>query len=106
MAASRRDLRNAILRQSLSAFVGRVFSILCPGAEYVPGWHIDAITYALMQVNQGEIRRLVITMPPRSLKSIITSVIYPAWLLHQSPPRRRSIRSRWSILSFGQHLSG
>ena len=39
-----------------------------------PNWHIEAITYKLAQVARGEVKRLIITLPPRSLKSLCASV--------------------------------
>ena len=40
------------------------------------------------RVAEGEIKRLIILMPPRSLKSICASVALPAWLLGSDPTRR------------------
>src|SRR5829696_8123380 len=57
-------------------------------AVFVPNWHLDAITYALSQVASGKINRLIITVPPRHLKSICASVCFPAFLLGHDPTRR------------------
>ena len=59
-----------------------------PGTPYLPNWHIDAIVHQLMRVHGGEISRLLINQPPRSLKSICVSVAYVAWLLGHDPARR------------------
>ena len=59
-----------------------------PGTPYLPNWHIDAIVHQLMRVHEGEISRLLINQPPRSLKSICVSVAYVAWLLGHDPTRR------------------
>ena len=40
-------------------------------------WHIQALAYYLEQVRLGKINRLIINMPPRSLKSIVSSVAFP-----------------------------
>src|SRR5438093_7269716 len=50
--------------------------------------HIEAIAFALMRVLRGEIKRLIITVPPRSLKSICASVAFPAFVLGHDPTRR------------------
>jgi predicted phage terminase large subunit-like protein len=42
----------------------------------------------LTDVYLGKIKRLVISLPPRSLKSIMTSVALPAWVLGHSPTRK------------------
>src|SRR5439155_13524042 len=59
-----------------------------PGTPYLRNWHVDAIVHQLMRVQAGEISRLLINQPPRSLKSICVSVAYPAWLLGHDPTRR------------------
>src|SRR5262249_21896189 len=69
-------------------FVHKVFVALSLGQTYVRSWHIDAIAYQLERIRRGEIRRLIINMPPRSLKSITTSVAFPAFLLGHDPTRR------------------
>jgi hypothetical protein len=79
---------NAILRQNFDAFVHKVFNTLCPGQRFVPGWHIKAIAYQLERVRRGELKRLIINMPPRSLKSIMASVSCPAFVLGHDPTRR------------------
>jgi predicted phage terminase large subunit-like protein len=83
-----RPLLNAVLRQSFDAFVHKTFNTLSPGQTFVPGWHIRALTYQLERVRQGEIKRLVVNMPPRSLKSLTASVAFPAFILGHDPTRR------------------
>lgn len=78
----------ALLRADFRAFVHKVFMTLSPGQTYVPSWHIDAIADRLERVRRGEIRRLIINMPPRSLKSITASVAFPAYVLGLDPSRR------------------
>lgn len=82
------EIFNAIVRSNLVRFVHRSFLTLNPGSTFVPNYHIDAIAYQLERVRLGEINRLIINLPPRYLKSIITSVAFPAFLLGQDPKRR------------------
>ncbi|MFB9980921.1 phage terminase large subunit [Mesorhizobium kowhaii] len=72
----------------LATFVALAFSAVDPGAKYLPNWHIRAITYQLKRVLLGHCKRLIITMPPRSLKSVTTSVAFPAWVLGRDPSKR------------------
>ena len=51
-------------------------------------WHLEAIAYQLERVRRGEIKRLIINMPPRSLKSVTASVAFPAFVLGHDPTRR------------------
>jgi len=78
----------ALLRNDFRAFVHKVFDTLSPGQLYFRSWHIEAIAHQLDRVRKGEIRRLIINMPPRSLKSIAASVAFPAFILGQDPSRR------------------
>jgi hypothetical protein len=67
----------ALLRADFSVFIHKAFTTLSPGQTYVPSWHIDAIADRLERVRRGEIRRLIVNLPPRSLKSITGSVASP-----------------------------
>ncbi|MCG7934268.1 MAG: phage terminase large subunit [Candidatus Thiodiazotropha taylori] len=78
----------AVLRQDLCSFIQRSFQTISPGSEYLYNWHIEAIAHALTKCHQGKIKRLIITLPPRNLKSIAASVAFPAWVLGHDPTRR------------------
>jgi len=78
----------ALLRTDLRYFIQKSFQTILPGTPYLHTWHIDAIIHQLMRVKAGEISRLLISQPPRSLKSICVSVAYVAWLLGHDPTRR------------------
>lgn len=78
----------ALLRSDFRAFLQKVFATLSPGQTYVRSWHLDAIAFRLEQVRLGRLRRLIVNMPPRTLKSIAASVAFPAFVLGQDPTRR------------------
>src|SRR4051812_27497449 len=78
----------ALLRTELGSFVRKCFGTILPGTRFLPNWHIDAIVYQLMRVRSGQLSRLLINQPPRSLKSICVSVAYVAWWLGHDPSRR------------------
>jgi predicted phage terminase large subunit-like protein len=80
-------LRGA-LREDLGTFTAQAFLTVSPGDDYLHNWHIDAVNYELMQIHQGKNRRLIITQPPRSLKSICTSVAFVAWSIGHDPSKR------------------
>jgi predicted phage terminase large subunit-like protein len=83
-----RRLYEALLRNHFGAFLEKSFGTLSPGDKYVWSWHIDAIAWHLERVRRGEIKRLIINMPPRSLKSLTASVAWPAFLLGRDPSQR------------------
>jgi hypothetical protein len=78
----------ALLRNDFRPFLEKSFVTLAPGQTYVRGWYIDAMAWQLERVRLGECRRLIINMPPRSLKSIAASVAFPALVLGHEPSRR------------------
>ena len=78
----------AILRSDLYSFIRVAFPIVSSGQRFLPNWHIEAMAYALEQVLDGHTKRLIITVPPRSLKSICASVCLPAFALGRDPMRR------------------
>jgi hypothetical protein len=69
----------ALLRDDFRAFVHKVFLTLTPGQTYIRSWHLEAIAYQLERVHRGANKRLIINMPPRSLKSIMASVRLPCF---------------------------
>ncbi|MBV9859630.1 MAG: phage terminase large subunit [Alphaproteobacteria bacterium] len=75
----------AMLRQDLCSFAQRCFLELTPGAAFAMNWHIEVIAARLAAVRRGEIRRLIINLPPRHLKSLIASTAFPAWCLGHDP---------------------
>jgi hypothetical protein len=85
---ARRRYLDTMLAQDFSTFVMRVFETVSPGDVFLPNWHIDAMTHAAELVIAGKINRLITTVPPRHLKSIIFSVALPAFLLEQDPTKR------------------
>lgn len=50
-----------------------------PGCPFVAGWSVEAICEHLQAVTDGQIRRLLINVPPGFTKSMATSVFYPAY---------------------------
>lgn len=60
------------------------FSIILD-KNYKPNWHHEQIASALEKVESGEIKRLLIQMPPRHGKSQLASINFPAWYLGRNP---------------------
>jgi predicted phage terminase large subunit-like protein len=78
----------AMLAVDFRAFIEFTFGVLRPGTPFRPNWHIDAMAHKLSQIASGEVKRLIITLPPRNLKSICASVALPAWFLGHHPSER------------------
>ena len=78
----------ALWRADFRSFFEKVFEQTNPGKKLQPGWHIDAMIYAAVQVASGKQPRQAIALPPGYLKSLIFSVALPAWLLGRDPTKR------------------
>lgn len=70
-----------------------------PATPYVHGWHIDCMADHLQAVSDGELRYLLINVPPRHMKSLLVSVLWPSWEWTQRPHRR------WMFASYAESLS-
>lgn len=85
---SDRSAFELVLHNDLESFLAKVFGSLKPTKTYLHNWHIAAICYRLEQLRRGEIRRLIINLPPRSLKTTLASVAFPAFVLGQDPTKQ------------------
>lgn len=79
---------NELCRTDFQVFVERVFATLDPAATLERSAYLEILTDYLARVERGELKRLLITIPPRHLKSIATSIALPAWALGRDPTRR------------------
>jgi len=73
---------------SLDYIIEQSFKELNPGIDYLPNWHIEAISKTLELVASGELKRVIITMPPRYLKSHCVNVAFSLWLLGRFPHKK------------------
>ena len=109
------------MRRSLKEFTKSSWPAIEPGREFHDNWHIDAISEHLQAVVEGDIKRLIINIPPRHMKSISVAVALPAWTWTIQPSKkflyasyagslsirdsvkcRRVIDSRWYKEHFGE----
>lgn len=84
---------------SLRAYVEAAWHVVEPSTTYRGNWHIDAIAEHLEAVTFGDIENLLINIPPRHMKSLLTSVFWPTWVWTFRPS------SRWLFASYAQGLS-
>lgn len=84
---------------SLYAFLQEAWPVLEPATPFAPNWHIQLICEHLEQVAAGQTRRLIINVPPRSLKSLTVSVCWPAWCWIARPALR------WMFASYSASLA-
>jgi predicted phage terminase large subunit-like protein len=90
--------RAELCRRDLRAFMRETWPLVEP-RPFVDSWHIGAICERLEAVTRGEIRRLIINVPPRSTKSLTAAVMWPAWEWLSSP------EVRWVYASYADTLA-
>jgi len=74
-----------LMRQDLMSFIERSFYELNPQTAFAKSPHIEVLASRLENCRQGKTKRLIVNLPPRSLKSHTVSVAFAAWLLGHNP---------------------
>lgn len=64
---------------SLVEFTRQAWPIIEPTTKFVDNWHVHAIAEHLEAISAGEMGNLLINIPPGCMKSILVSVMWPAW---------------------------
>ncbi len=73
------ELDRVECEDSLHAFVETFWSVLEPERPHVPSKAQRVVCEHLEYVNTGQIRKLLINIPPGFSKSLSTNVFFPAW---------------------------
>lgn len=74
--------------RDLASFSRLAWQVLEPGTPLLWNWHLDLICEYLTLVQQRVIRRLIINVPPQTMKSRLVNVFFPVWTWTQIPTRR------------------
>lgn len=88
-----------LAERKLSHFVKQAWHIIEPETELIWGWYLDAICDHLEAATNGNIRDLIINVPPRHLKSLIVSVFWFVWSWIHYPGKR------WVYFSYSNDLT-
>jgi predicted phage terminase large subunit-like protein len=99
LQAIRREREIRAAESSLYEFTRQAWHVIEPGTPFVEGWHLKAIAEHLEAVTDGDIRRIVINIPPRHMKSIQVAVMWPVWVWIARP------EFRWLFASYAGSLS-
>ena len=91
--------RDEACRQDFVSFIRMSFDLLMHAEPLSMNGHIEVMAYYLEQVRLGRIRRLIINLPPRYLKSLVTSVAFPAFVFGHDPTKRLIVVSYGSDLA-------
>ena len=98
-AELRRHETRTALERDFPAFVRAAWPIIRPGLALSWSWHYDLIAEYLTLVWQRKCRRLVINLPPRTLKSLMVTVLFPAWVWTKEPTHNFACSSYSAELS-------
>lgn len=83
----------------LAQYMQQAWHLVEPFTPLVWNWHLEAIAEHLEAVSYGDIKRLLVNMPPRMGKSLSVSVLWPTWVWTFQP------QSRWLCASYAFNLS-
>ncbi len=89
----------AFARADFMCFVELAFGVLHPGKKLIYADYLQVMADTLMGVERGEFRRVLINLPPRHMKSMLTSVLYVAWRLGRDPT------TKFVTISYGDDLA-
>lgn len=87
-------------RRSLIEFVRQSWKLIEFNTPFDESWHIGAICEHLQAVTEGEIKRLVVNVPPRTGKSSLVSIFWPCWIWTRDPSVRFMFASYTEQLAF------
>jgi predicted phage terminase large subunit-like protein len=87
------EINRALMSRSFRDYIPEAFEVLESGEAYAEGvrrglykprftngWHIAALAEHLQAVSDGEIRRLLVNIPPGTMKSVLACVLWPTWM--------------------------
>lgn len=92
-------LKKTLAEKSLIEFIKQGWNVLEPNNPFADGWHLHAICEHLEAVASGQIKKLLINIPPRHCKSLAVSVFFPCWIWTRFPEKRSLFSSYSSDLS-------
>ena len=105
------DSDRIILRNNLRLFIKEAWHVVEPATVYLENWHTDLIAEHLEAVTAGQIKRLLINMPPRYAKSTCVSIMWPTWVWAREPfpgkphnPVLEGPGTRWMFASYADEL--
>jgi len=73
---------------SLAEFVRSAWHVVEPSTTLVWNWHLDTLCGYLEAVYEGRVKKLIINIPPGTMKSLVVSVFFEAWIWTKDPGYR------------------
>ena len=85
--------KTSLYDKKFKNFFIKSFASLSPTNNFINNWHIDLLCEALECIFYGKIKRLIVCMPPRYMKSLCISTAFPAWALGNDPSHKIIVAS-------------
>jgi len=73
------EIEKRLCAKSLGEFMRMGWEQLHPATPFIGGWALDAMCEHLEAVSSGEIKNLLINVPPGCTKSMLVNIYWPAW---------------------------
>lgn len=67
------------------SFVEWGWKVIEPGRPFESNWHLRSICNHLDAIIKGKIKRLIVMVPPRTMKSSLVSILFPVWAWIHKP---------------------
>jgi hypothetical protein len=100
-----------VLSNDLRLYIRHAWHVIEPSTVYLENWHIDLIADYLQAVTAGQIKRLLINMPPRYAKSTCVSIMWPTWVWAREAfpgkphnPTLEGPGTKWMFASYADEL--
>lgn len=94
-----REVRRRLWKRDLKEFIRQAWPLVEPTREFQNNWHIERLCQLLQDVSDGKIKRLLVNVPPGTMKSLLVSVLWPAWEWASHP------ELRFLSASYSSHLT-
>jgi predicted phage terminase large subunit-like protein len=91
-------------KKSLAFFSRMVWPLVEPDTDMLWNWHLDVLCDVLQKVSRDELDHVLINVSPGTMKSLLTSVFWPAWEWAQRPGLRTLAASYSSHLAIRDNL--
>ena len=88
-----------LARADFWTFVAMTFPVLYPNDKLVRADYLEYICYILMAAESGNLTRAIFNLPPRHMKSLLVSVLFPAWAIGRNPS------AKFLCISYGDDLA-
>lgn len=104
MSLHERDGFKALCEMKFSFFCRQYLKVVEPETEFIWGWYLEVLCKTCEDIYYGRLKNVDINIPPRMLKSLIFSVLFPAWIWTKDPSKKIIAASSAALLANGFNI--